>query len=331
MLSGMRDRGAVIAALVVVMGLLWTTLPSAQEKMGRGRVAGIVTDELGVALEGALVVAESAEGATRLDGRTDKKGRFAIGGLGTGLWRFTASKAGYRPASRESEVRQLRANEPIELALRSETGASTAAAGGAAPDLLAKGVALYGEQRYDDALAAFGEFAAQNPDVYQVHMNMALCYREKGDLTQAEAALTRVLDKIVERYGALSEQTALAAGALTELAQLALRRNDLTSALRHFRRLLELSPLDATAAYNIGELLFVNGKLDEALEHFELAERLQPDWARPTLKIGIVSLSQNRLPRALECFKKVAGSVPNSPEGAQAREFIAAIGGLEKR
>jgi tetratricopeptide (TPR) repeat protein len=324
---GRRSLGLALAGL----GMLCAAALPAQERMGRGRVSGSVRDEQGTPLESVLVVAESADGTTKLDGQTDNKGRFVIGGLGTGMWRFTASKPGFASASREAEVRQLRANESIDLALRSETRGATLAAQGTASDLFAKGVALFGEQRYDDALTAFGELSAKNPDVYQVHMNIALCYREKGDLAQAEAALTRVLDKIVERYGALSEQTTIAASALTELAQLALRRNDLTSALGHFRRLLELSPQDATAAYNIGEVLFVNGKLDEALKHFELAERLQPDWARPTLKIGIVSLSQNRLPRALECFKKVAGRVPNSPEGAQARECIAAIEGLEKR
>jgi hypothetical protein len=52
---------------------------------------------------------------------------------------------------------------------------------------------------------------------------------------------------------------------------------------------------------------------------------------RPTLKIGVVSLSQNKLPRALESFKKVVAAAPDSAEGVQAREFIAAIEGLGKR
>jgi len=90
----------------------------AQEHMGKGRINGTVVDEKGQPLEGVLIVAESLEYETKLQGYSDKKGRFAVAGMGTGNWRITATKKGYISSYITKYVRQLRKSPPSPLSLR---------------------------------------------------------------------------------------------------------------------------------------------------------------------------------------------------------------------
>ena len=62
-----------------------------------------------------------------METKTDKKGHFAFGGLGTGAWRVTASKEGYVSAATEIQVSQIKANPPVILTLtRASAGGATA-------------------------------------------------------------------------------------------------------------------------------------------------------------------------------------------------------------
>jgi hypothetical protein len=80
-----RDRRSWFGCfmIVAVAGILFCPLLPAQENLGKGRVNGTVADENGALMEGVLIVAEIQGGKTKLDGKSDKKGRFAIAGLGT--------------------------------------------------------------------------------------------------------------------------------------------------------------------------------------------------------------------------------------------------------
>jgi hypothetical protein len=109
----------IIAGLMIgILGMF----AGAQENMGKGRITGTVTDESGSPLDGALVVAQSTKSETKLEGRSDDKGRFAIVGLGTGTWKVTASMEGYQSASIEMNVRQLSQNPPITFTLKKLSG-----------------------------------------------------------------------------------------------------------------------------------------------------------------------------------------------------------------
>jgi hypothetical protein len=93
-----------------------------QEDLGKGRISGTVADENGAPVEGALIVAQSVRSETKLEGRSDAKGKFAIVGLGTGGWRITATKDGYGSSSLEMNVRQLGSNPPISFTLKKISG-----------------------------------------------------------------------------------------------------------------------------------------------------------------------------------------------------------------
>jgi tetratricopeptide (TPR) repeat protein len=313
---------------LIIMGLA-LALP-AQDDLGRGRISGDIVDASGAKVPGALVVVESLRSSARMEAKSDKKGHFAIGGLGTGAWRVTASKEGYLSAATEIQVSQLAANPPINLTL------TRASAGGAAPSaeaggsLLDSGNALLKAGRYDDALAAFEEFAAKFPDVYAVHLNIGSAYMEKGDLDRAEAEFKTVLDKNGPAPEDLRKQKDTSLKALSGLGEVALKRGDFESAQGSFRRALEISPEDPAAAYNVGEIFFSNQKTDDAVAYFELAIKIKPDWPKAYHRLGLVYLNKGDFPKALENLKKFLELDPQSPEAAGVKAAIAAIEQIKK-
>jgi tetratricopeptide (TPR) repeat protein len=85
------------------------------------------------------------------------------------------------------------------------------------------------------------------------------------------------------RWGSRFEKQVLESGVVeyeVGLASNALGKHP--SAIRHYRRAIELDPNLAAAWYDLGELLLANDELDEAARSFTRASELRPDhWAGP--------------------------------------------------
>jgi hypothetical protein len=107
---------------VILVAALVPLAQGGQESLGRGRISGWVVDSAGNFVEGAHVTVQILKGDAKLEGTTDKKGNFAIIGMGTGTWRITAAKPGYADASIEMGVAQLKANPPVNFKLQKLTG-----------------------------------------------------------------------------------------------------------------------------------------------------------------------------------------------------------------
>ena len=318
-----------VLSTVLVLACLASALP-AQENLGRGRISGNVVDETGVGVPGALVVAQSLQGSARLEGKTDKKGHFAVGGLGSGTWRVTASKDGYVSAYMEMPVSQLKTNPQITLTLKSVSSVAAQSAEERGGSLIEEGQALLDEGRYDEAVAAFERFAAANPEVYGIRLAIATALLKKGDLDRAEAEFRGVLDKTSLTGEAAAKDKVLASRALSGLGELALKRGDFAAAQDAFRRVLDLSPEDAAAAYNVGEILFSNQKTDEAIPYFELAVKIRPDWPKAYNRLGLVYLNKGDFDKALESLRKFVELDPQNPEAGNVRTTIAAIEKMKK-
>jgi len=303
---------------------------SAQDDLGRGRISGEIVDESGAKILDALVVVESTRSSTRLETKTDKKGHFAVGGLGTGAWRVTASKEGYLSAATEVQVSQLAANPPVLLTLTSASAGGAATSAEAGASLLDSGNALLKAGRYDEALAVFEDFAAKFPDIYAVRLNIGSACMEKGDLDRAEAEFKAVLDKNGPAPEDLRKQKDTSLKALSGLGEVTLKRGDFESAQGFFRRALEISPEDPAAAYNVGEIFFSNLKTDDAIAYFELAIKIKSDWPKAYHRLGLVYLNKGDFPKALANLKKFLELDPQSPEAAGVKAAIAAIEQIKK-
>jgi len=319
-----------IAAIVsIVLMTLPAALP-AQENMGTGRIAGHVVDENGAAVPAAKVVVQSLQGTTRLEGATDKKGGFAVAGMGSGPWRITITKDGYVSAYTDMHVSQLKANPPLALTLIKAAGAQGLWTDEESRALLDQGNALLEEGKFGEALAAFEQFSAKYPEIYAARLNVATTYLKKGDLERAEREFQGVIDKAVQvpEDAAKDKQTSLRA--LSGLGELALKRGDFTAAQESFRKALEISPEDAAAAYNVGEIFFSNQKVDEAIPYFEMAARIKKDWPKAYHRLGLVYLNKGDFDKALENLRKFVELDPQNPEAANVKATIAAVEKMKK-
>lgn len=327
------DKGSWSLPLVAGLALMMIAFPAilaAQEGLGRGRVSGYVKDESGAAIEGAVIVIEIQGGDVRFDAKSDKKGHFAVAGLGTGIWKFTASKEGFVSAVKTAEVRQLRANDPVELVLKAATQVEALQSDTAGLEAIDRGNALAAEGKFDEALAIYDEFLVKYPDLYQVRLNAASASVKKGDVARAATEYGIVLEKSLPADPAAAKDNASAIRALSGLGELALKEGDFEKATGHFARALQISPEDEAAAYNVGEIFFSNQKNDEAVQYFELAIKIKNTWPKPYYRVGLVYLNKGDYPKALENLNKFLELDPQSPEAPSVRNIVATLEKMNK-
>jgi tetratricopeptide (TPR) repeat protein len=321
---GLIAAGAGIA--VVVMLALPARL-GAQENLGRGRISGKVIDEKGRPVEGAQIVAQSLTAlTTHLDTRTDSKGSFVIGGMGTGPWRFTASKSGYLDAAQDIDVHQLRANPPIVLVLKDIAAAVPEDdRQREAADVLNRGNQLLSAGRYAEAREQLDMFLSDHPKAYRVRLQIGLCWLKEGELDKAEDELKILLDTIMKESGSYDQDADLAAQALAGLGEAAVKRNDIETGMTYFRQALGISPTSEIAAFNVAEILFANQKTDEAIQYYLMAIQIKKDWPKPYNKLGMAYLNKGDYAKALEYLHQFVAMDPQSQAAAEARNIIAAI------
>jgi tetratricopeptide (TPR) repeat protein len=311
--------------------LLFFTVPyvPAQEGLGKARITGTVLDEQGNPIEGVSIVLENVYN-TKLDGSSDKRGHFAISGMGTGVWTLTATKDGYAPSSQQINVRQLRRNPPIEIIMKKLTGTAAFFSNEETMDMFNQADKLMEEEKYTEALDIYLVILEKHPDFYQTHLNIGHCYLKQGDLEKAEAEFTLVLEKIKELHGDLQMDKTTALGALSSLGTLYLQKEDFQKAQEYFTQSLDLSPEDPAAAYNVGEIFFSNQRLDEAIKYFELASQIDKSWPAPYLKLGYVYLNKAEYDKSIENFNKFIQLDPDNPEMPNVKKMIEAIEKLKK-
>ena len=299
---------------------------NAQANLGRGRISGMVVDEEKRPLEGVLIVAQSLTALnTKLETKTGKKGYFAIGGLGTGMWRITAAKSGFMDAYQDIDVHQLKANPPVVLVLKDSVASTGAISEKGASDSLNRGNQLLAEEKYEEARIIFEKFLSQSPESYQIRLQIGMCWLKQGDLDKAEAELKLVLDKVLQTSGSYEKAATLSMQALAGLGEAAIKRNDIVAGQKLFRQALEVSPTNEILAYNVAEILFSNQKTDEAIQYYLLAIQIKKEWSKPYYKLGIVYLNKGDFTHALEYLRQFVALDPNNPETPQVRNIIDTI------
>jgi tetratricopeptide (TPR) repeat protein len=331
MIGFLRKREVTFAGLVAfVFSLLLASSLGAQENMGRGRITGSVVDEAGNPLDGVSILVESLSAATKLEGTTDKKGHFALAGLGTGMWRVSAKKNGYSPGSQDLNVKQLSANPPIQFTLKKMTGIAAFLQDKESSALFDKGNELIAQEKYDEAIKIFEDFMVKYPEIYQTHLNIGTCYLKKDEFDKAAAEFQLVLDKLLQTQGSYKKDVQTSIRALSGLGEVALKKGDFDAGQKYFTQALDISPQDEVAAYNVGEIFFSNQKTDEAIKYFEMAIQIKKDWSKPYYKLGVVYLNKGDFAKSLEYLNKFVQMDPDSPEAPQVKSMIAAVEKMKK-
>ncbi|MGQ9619175.1 MAG: tetratricopeptide repeat protein [Candidatus Aminicenantia bacterium] len=300
----------------------------AQAGMGRGRISGKVVDENGNPIEDVIITAQNlSETGTILKGKSNKKGEWAIAGLGTGLWRLTASKDGYAPATLELRVSEFR-NPPVNFKLmKLKTGPSMLSTDKEALALFEKADAAVKEGRYDEGISMFNQVLQKYPSLFHIFLNIGYTYMKKDDLDSALKNFQEVLDKLKARDGNFSKEPETAFKAFVGIGEVWIKKGEFEKARENFEEALKLSPKDEALAYSVGEIYFDNQKIDEAIRYYELAITIKTDWWKPHAKLGYCYLNKGNVQKSIEYLKK---ALELQPDPSEAETIKAIIAQLEK-
>jgi len=311
--------GILAVALLMAAGVA-----SAQAGRGIGRMSGVCTDLEGNPLENIKVqIVFSQNQNLKFDTLSSKKGEWSFLGLGTGNWNLTAFGAGYDPVSQAVYVSQLDTNPKVSIKLKK----AEKPGGGVIQDessfaFLNRGNQFYRERKYDEAIGQFQQFIEKNPAAYQVRVNIADCFREKGDFEKATALYNEIIERS-KTDPAMGKE--VEAKGLAGLGNIMVKQNKLDAAQDYFKKSIASSPKDEILAYNVGEIYFSNQGLDEALKYFDLASQIKPDWPDPYLKLGYVYLNKADNANAIAKFEKFLTLEPEGERAALARNILTAI------
>ena len=251
------------------------TLAASSASAQTSRIGGVVRDETGAPIRGAIVRASTGGTGTAgapqsLTTATDDRGRFVFVVSRSGEWQIVFEALGFAPMTIPVGVRLSAAapNLDVKLDRREEPEAFGALAGVDSKALstqLAAAAALMDEGRYDQALVAYRDIKAKAPALTLVNLQIGNALVAQKSYAEAETAFQEVLkaDALDSNglfaMGALREAQGNAAEArawyekaaaadktwtrpLMRLAALASAGGDRTSASRHWTRVIDIDP-----------------------------------------------------------------------------------------
>jgi len=317
----MRIKSFFKLSLFIVIVLSFTSFVLAQAGRGKARISGVVKDEQGNGIKSAKIVIEFLEDAQVMREITvNKKGEWAIMGLGTGTWRVTASAEGYISVYKDVYIHQLEINPKITLILKKTIQPDQAMIEDESSfGLLEKTNQLFTEKKYDEAIALLKQFLEINPTVYQAFISIGDCYREKGELEQALEEYNKALEQAKKDESMGMEMTAKA---LARIGECYMRKEDFETAQDYFKLSIESYPENEILAYNVGEIYFSNQRIDEAIYYFELSTQIKSDWGLPYLKLGYAYLNKGDYEKAKLNLNKFLELDPESQEAPEVKNMV---------
>jgi tetratricopeptide (TPR) repeat protein len=324
-------RWIAFFALIVCLSI---TL-AAQQGRGKGRVKGTCVDEAGNPIEGVQITAQHLKFNTTFEGRSDQNGNWAVAGLGTGYFRFTATREGYGTTYHETRVSQFSQNNPaIDFTLKKVDLTSMSDMPSiedeAALALFEEGNQLFEEEKYAEAVVKFEEFLELNPTIFQVNLNIGNCYRQTGEYEKAIAAYQKILDQVTEEKGSFEGDEG-AARALSSMGETYMLQGNLEKASEYLQQAMALFPDDETLAFNVGEIFFNQAETDKAIEYFKMATEIKEDWAPPYRQLGYAYLNKGEYQLAIDSLKKFLEYAPDDPQSPTIEALIPKLEELIKK
>ena len=301
----MRRCGVWVSGALLLVGLADTGL--AQDWRGAGRIEGFVTDEAGQPIQGATLKAECAErgGSTTL--KTDKKGRFVLGGVVACNWTFDIEAPGYAP-------RNIAVNLPGESARLAPLKVPLTKAG-PPPELRAaaeKADAAYKDGRFDDARAEYEKLLALRPDLATtIQQQIGFTYVQQKQYAKAIEHLELVLatDPANAQVRAIAAQAALE-GRMIEKARQLLSGLD------------ESAITSADVFFNMGVNFFNAGEVKDSIDYFGKALKLDAAHADAYYRRALAYLGLGQIVEAKADFQKVVELAPDSEMATMAKKAI---------
>ncbi|MXX61425.1 MAG: tetratricopeptide repeat protein [Holophagales bacterium] len=303
-------------ATVGIAGLLLASVLSAQGWAGRGRLSGTVEDSEGESVQGATVKL-TMDGAGPDEVQTDRRGRWAKGGLRSGDWVVLVSKTGFVPTEHAVTINEYAtgADRPVlKTQLRQAEGAGLTDDAGAqaARALLEQGNGLLAVEDFEGAITVFSEALPSLPDGARASVLVIIAQNqirlERDD--EAIANLEKALDLAPENVDALR----LMSRRLT-----ALGRSE--EAQRYLARLPEDLQADPEILLREGVDLYNQNDFEGAVEKLTAAIEGEPDWADAYYYRGLARMAAGLNEAAAEDFRKLLELAPDGERAEEAKQF----------
>ena len=199
------------ALLTLVFGLTAAALAMPSPARAQGsltRLMGIVRDDTGMPIKGAVVTARNPDTAPALlTATTDDKGHFAILGLRRGVWIFTASAPGYESHEISGPIQPRQQLPLVEFELRKKPEAGPRGALATVDveklqESLRSAESLEAAGKLDEALAVYEKVLAQLPALTAVHGEIGDIHLKKKEPEKALAAYEKWLAAVPDSAGA---------------------------------------------------------------------------------------------------------------------------------
>ncbi len=173
-------------------------------------------------------------------------------------------------------------------------------------------------KRYDEAIVAWRQVLATDPEDAVASRSLAAALLATGDLEEAAAQTRKTreveLHKEVENHPGNQEPH-------NELGVLLLDGGQPAEALAELRQAVALGPGSAAAHTNLGRALAAAGEPERARAELEQAVQLQSGYAPAHYQLGVVLASEGKMVEAVGHWREAVKCDPADP---QAQEALAA-------
>jgi tetratricopeptide (TPR) repeat protein len=264
-----------VGVLAAALALFCTAPVMAQTS----RIAGVVRDETGSPIRGAIVHGEMTGGASfSLTAATDDRGRFIFVVARSGDWLLTFEAPGFNPTTLPASVRLGGAapNLDVKLDRHENPEANGVMAGIDIKQLtsqLATAAAMVDEGLYDQAIAAYRDIRAKAPSLTLVNLQLGNAYLMKKSYTEAESA---------------------------------------------YQEILKADAADANGLFAMGKVKEAEGSAAEARDWYQKAAAADGYWTRPLMRLATLAGAGGDKAAAVKYLAKVIEIDPSSPDAVQA-------------
>lgn len=299
MIARMRLGRLTLTVGCLAVGLLAGSA-SAQDWRGSGRVEGVVTDEADNPLATATIAADCPERGGGTSIKSDKKGRWVLGGIVACNWNLDVSAEGY-------ETRKISVTLPAEAA-RLKPVTVPLKRSGPAPELKAAAQAAdeaYKAGRFAEARAAYEQVLAAKPDLAAtIQQQIGFSYIQEKQYDKALDALDKALlaDPGNAQLRAIAAQAALE-GRMMDRAKVLLAGLD-TAQIRN-----------PDLLFNMGVNFLNAGDTATAVEYFSKTIAVDDAYADAYYRRALANLGLGKTAECKADFQKV---LQLDPAGAMA-------------
>lgn len=319
-MCGMKRAKVLVWTWVSTVGFGLVSAAFSQDWAGRGRLNGVVTDETGQPIAGAVVQLRSPKDpqAGPPDLKTDKKGKWSYLGLVGGNWSIRITAEGFVPSEGVAYVNEFQPNPLVAIKLRKLEAVAPAANPKVleAQQAVERGDALLRERKPGDARREFESAleALDSANQRIVRRRIAITYMLEGQDEKAVEILKAVSQEDPQDLDTLR----LLVDRLTVLGRE-------TEAQEYAQRLPAGTQLDPSTVLNQGINLYNSGKLEEALAKFEQVVQARPNWADAYYYRGMALLGLHQLERAKADLSKSLELDPEGPNAQLCRDLLKSL------